>query len=72
MTDQQRAALSPDDPEHRLRFVNVQAEMREMKSLTDLLRIIGSKIQVAGWTVYTILICALKISVLFFYLQLTV
>ena len=72
MTDQERAALSPDDPEYRLRYVNVQAEMREMKSLTDSFRIIGSEIQVAGWTVYSILIWALKISILFFYLRLTV
>lgn len=35
-------------------------------------RIIGSKIQVAGWTVYSALIWALKLSMLAFYVRLTV
>ncbi|KMU74469.1 hypothetical protein CISG_04540 [Coccidioides immitis RMSCC 3703] len=34
-------------------------------------RVIGSKIQVAGWTVYSGLISALKLSVLSFYIRLT-
>ncbi|RHZ66748.1 uncharacterized protein CDV56_108480 [Aspergillus thermomutatus] len=52
MTDAQRAALSHDDPEYRL-------------------RVIGSKIQVAGWTTYSVLIWSLKLSMLAFYLRLT-
>jgi hypothetical protein len=53
MTDAQRAALSPTDPEYAM-------------------RVIGSKIQVAGWTCYTTLMAVLKLAMLFFYLRLTV
>ncbi|TWU73219.1 hypothetical protein ED733_004795 [Metarhizium rileyi] len=35
------------------------------------MRVIGSKIQIAGWTTYTLLISLLKLSVLAFYLRLT-
>ncbi|GFF25103.1 hypothetical protein IFM46972_01284 [Aspergillus udagawae] len=52
LTDAQRAALSPDDPEYRW-------------------RVIGSKIQVAGWTTYSVLMWSLKLSMLSFYLRLT-
>ncbi|KAB5535367.1 hypothetical protein GE09DRAFT_359052 [Coniochaeta sp. 2T2.1] len=52
MTDAQRAALSPGDPEYNF-------------------RLIGSKIQVAGWTVYSALMWSLKLSMLFFYTRLT-
>jgi hypothetical protein len=53
MTDAQRAALSPSDPEYDM-------------------RVIGSKIQVAGWSCYSTLMLALKLAMLFFYLRLTV
>ncbi|KAK4230343.1 hypothetical protein QBC38DRAFT_469286 [Podospora fimiseda] len=52
MTDAQRAALSPLDPEWDM-------------------RVIGSKIQVAGWTSYSTLMAVLKFAMLFFYLRLT-
>ncbi|RSL44830.1 hypothetical protein CEP53_011051 [Fusarium sp. AF-6] len=52
MTDAERVALSPNDPEYQF-------------------RIIGSKIQVAGWTIYSALIWCLKLSMLFFYTRLT-
>ncbi|KAH6609149.1 hypothetical protein Trco_002495 [Trichoderma cornu-damae] len=52
MTDAQRAALSPDDPEYRL-------------------RVIGSKIQLAGWSTYSSLLWTLKASLLIFYTRLT-
>ncbi|KAH8122314.1 hypothetical protein ACSS6W_005039 [Trichoderma asperelloides] len=52
MTDAQRAALSPDDPEFRL-------------------RVIGSKIQLAGWSTYSTLLWTLKASLLVFYIRLT-
>ncbi|KAJ2893054.1 hypothetical protein MKZ38_009074 [Zalerion maritima] len=52
MTDAERAALSPSDPEYEF-------------------RIIGSKIQVAGWTIYSTLMCCLKLSMLIFYIRLT-
>ncbi|SPQ21357.1 7631b3e2-02ea-4778-971f-d3d7b935ac79 [Thermothielavioides terrestris] len=52
MTDAQRAALSPDDPEFGL-------------------RVLGSKIQVAGWSCYSTLMLALKFAMLSFYLRLT-
>ncbi len=35
-------------------------------------RIIGSQIQVAGWTTYSVLIWSLKFSMLVFYIRLTV
>ncbi|KAL2864979.1 uncharacterized protein BJX67DRAFT_383200 [Aspergillus lucknowensis] len=34
-------------------------------------RVLGSKIQVAGWTTYSVLMCALKLSILSFYIRLT-
>ncbi|RQM06198.1 hypothetical protein DH86_00003318 [Scytalidium sp. 3C] len=52
MTDAQRIALSPDNPEFGF-------------------RVVGSKIQVAGWTTYSTLMWTLKLSVLAFYIQLT-
>ncbi|KAH8887628.1 hypothetical protein GQ53DRAFT_692894 [Thozetella sp. PMI_491] len=57
MTDEQRAALSSSDPEFELRHVHGV--------------IIGSKIQVAGWTTYSLLICSLKAAMLVFYTRLT-
>ncbi len=36
------------------------------------MRVIGSKIQVAGWSVYSTLMMVLKLAMLFFYLRLTV
>ena len=38
----------------------------------DLDRVVGSKIQVAGWTIYSALIWSLKLSMLYFYTRLTV
>ena len=35
------------------------------------MRVLGSKIQVAGWTAYSALIWALKLSMLTFYIRLT-
>ncbi|KAK2598064.1 hypothetical protein QQS21_005775 [Conoideocrella luteorostrata] len=52
MSDAERAALSPSDPEFAT-------------------RVIGSKIQIAGWTTYSLLIGFLKLSVLAFYIRLT-
>ncbi|KAL7957718.1 hypothetical protein V8C34DRAFT_285067 [Trichoderma compactum] len=52
MTDDQRAALSPDDPEYRL-------------------RVLGSKIHIAGWSTYSTLLWTLKASLLIFYIRLT-
>ncbi|KAI1371623.1 hypothetical protein F4677DRAFT_305867 [Hypoxylon crocopeplum] len=52
MTDEQRAALSPDSAEYRT-------------------RVIGSKIQLAGWSSYSVLLWALKASLLVFYMRLT-
>lgn len=53
MTDAQRQALLPGDPEYDA-------------------RVLGSQIQVAGWTVYSCLIATLKLSMLVFFLRLTV
>ncbi|KAK4206140.1 hypothetical protein QBC37DRAFT_145338 [Rhypophila decipiens] len=52
MTDEQRAALSPSDPEYAMRQT-------------------GSKIQLSGWSTYSVLLWALKASLLVFYLRLT-
>ncbi|KAL8811563.1 MAG: hypothetical protein Q9200_001706 [Gallowayella weberi] len=52
MTPDQRAALSPDDEEYRL-------------------RVGGSKNQLAGWLVYTVLLWTLKTCMLIFYSRLT-
>lgn len=40
--------------------------------LTDLSRVIGSKIQLAGWSSYSVLLWSLKASLLVFYMRLTV
>ncbi|OJD19222.1 hypothetical protein AJ78_00835 [Emergomyces pasteurianus Ep9510] len=52
MTDEQRAELSPDNPEHGL-------------------RVLGSKIQICGWTTYGLLLWSLKASLLVLYTRLT-
>ncbi|KAI1179288.1 hypothetical protein F4777DRAFT_575318 [Nemania sp. FL0916] len=52
MTDAQRLALTPDNPEFHM-------------------RVVGSKIQLAGWSVYSSLMLFLKLSVLVFYIRLT-
>ncbi|UNI22252.1 hypothetical protein JDV02_008157 [Purpureocillium takamizusanense] len=52
MTDSQRAGLSPDSDEFRL-------------------RIVGCKIQLAGWSSYSTLLWTLKASLLVFYMRLT-
>ncbi|CAG8016287.1 unnamed protein product [Penicillium salamii] len=52
MTDEQRATLSPDSKEYRL-------------------RVGGSKVQVAGWSLYTLLLWLLKTCMAFFYSRLT-
>lgn len=47
--------------------------IRKTRSGSDVnFRIIGSKIQVAGWTVATCMLWTLKLCVSFFYLRLTV
>lgn len=53
MTDAQRAAITPSNPEWHL-------------------RVVGSKIQVAGWATYSALIGTLKLSMLAFYVRLMV
>ncbi|EEH42662.2 uncharacterized protein PADG_07482 [Paracoccidioides brasiliensis Pb18] len=52
MTDKQRAALSPDSAEYRL-------------------RVLGSKIQLCGWSTYGTLLWSLKSSLLVLYSRLT-
>ncbi|KAI3316939.1 hypothetical protein HD806DRAFT_516388 [Xylariaceae sp. AK1471] len=36
------------------------------------MRVAGSKILLAGWSIYSLLMCFLKLSVLVFYIRLTV
>ncbi|KAM7186715.1 hypothetical protein V8F33_011638, partial [Rhypophila sp. PSN 637] len=52
MTEEQRASLSPADPEYQM-------------------RVIGSKIQVAGWSIYSTLVTLLKLAMAVFFLRLT-
>ena len=40
--------------------------------IDSLSRILGSKIQIAGWTTYSLLLWSLKASLLVFYIRLTV
>lgn len=80
MTDAQRAALSSDDPEYQLRWVFPVCHTRSERGaprpkdpfLTNLHRVTGSQIQVAGWTTYSTLISVLKLAMLVFYVRLTV
>lgn len=71
MTEAQRAALAPDSTEYRERSV-VSYRLSDW-TLTEVVdRIIGSKIQIAGWATYTALISSLKLSMLVFYTRLMV
>ena len=71
MTEAQRAALDPGSAEYRERSV-IQPRSGDW-TLTDAAnRIIGSKIQIAGWATYTALINSLKLSMLVFYTRLMV
>ncbi|KAF5510889.1 hypothetical protein CGCS363_v003667 [Colletotrichum siamense] len=59
---------------HGLANNGMTDDERTALSTTDpefTLRVIGSKIQVAGWTTYSALLLLLKLSMLFFYLRLT-
>ncbi|CAK38024.1 uncharacterized protein An03g00470 [Aspergillus niger] len=69
MTEAQRATLDPGSAEYRERSV-IQPRSGDW-TLTDAVnRIIGSKIQIAGWATYTALINSLKLSMLVFYTRL--
>lgn len=74
MTDAQRVALSPDNPAYRERYVSQIVNRRlNLNAITNhLIRVIGSKIQIAGWSTYAALINSLKLSVLAFYVRLMV
>lgn len=76
MSDAERVALSPSDPEYQSRYVAGglwhEARSEMLMVVSDVNRVIGSKIQVAGWTTYSLLIGFLKLSVLAFYIRLTV
>lgn len=76
MTDAQRAALSPDDLEYQFRYVSSSLKSEDSTGhdcqLFSLRRVIGSQIQVAGWTTYSALIWSFKLSMLAFYIRLTV
>lgn len=75
MTDEQRATLSPDSEEFRLRWVRIQLGRLETNANTlssHLSRVIGSKIQISGWSSYSALLWSLKASLLVLYLRMTV
>lgn len=78
MTDEQRAALSPDSDEYKWRYVGLKmirghgepgATSADTKTLC---RVGGSKNQVIGWSVYTTVMWIIKASMCAFYLRLTV
>ncbi|PLB35332.1 uncharacterized protein BDW47DRAFT_128265 [Aspergillus candidus] len=52
-------------------LTDAQRSTLSYDSLEYQLRVIGSKIQVAGWTTYSVLIGLLKLSMLAFYIRLT-
>lgn len=76
MTDEQRAALSPDSQEYKTRCVNLDDRKVEGSIkpgvLICLFRVTGSQIQLAGWSSYSVLLWSLKASLLVFYMRLTV
>lgn len=76
MTPTQRETLSPSDPEYHLRFVHsatwFKTAFRLIRDFDLLYRVTGSKLQVAGWAIYAALIWSLKLSMLSFYIRLTV
>lgn len=75
MTAAHRAALSPHNPEYQARYVSPEKMTENGWTRTrrlNLIRVIGSKIQIAGWTTYVALINSLKLSMLAFYIRLMV
>jgi hypothetical protein len=74
MTDAQRAALSPDSAEFHTRYLNYALPDHPVTlppNIAFLLRVTGSKIQLAGWSTYSVLLWSLKASLLIFYRRLT-
>ena len=80
MTDAQREALSVNDPEYYQRYVTHAIHIEDPNGSQEyqklipigIHRVVGSKIQVAGWVTYMTLINTLKLSMLAFYVRLTV
>lgn len=77
MTTAQRAALSPSSTEYHNRYANDLAPkpnitLEAVTNMIKLIRVIGSKIQIAGWSTYVALINSLKLSMLAFYIRLMV
>ncbi|KAI1453954.1 hypothetical protein F4805DRAFT_340068 [Annulohypoxylon moriforme] len=70
LSNDERSSLPPESTEYHLRQAeNPARELNAIYSHID--RVIGSKIQLIGWSTYTVLLWALKTSYLFFYLRLT-
>ncbi|VUC35303.1 unnamed protein product [Clonostachys rosea] len=71
MTDAERMALSSSDPEFQQRYIPKTERITLVLELANIdVRVLGSKIQVAGWTIYSTLITVLKLSMLAFYIRL--
>lgn len=71
LSDAARAALDPSSDEYHKRCVWSPFEASSVSIYTNpKRRVVGSKIQVAGWTIYSCLIWTLKLSMLFFYVRL--
>jgi hypothetical protein len=77
MSDAQRSALSPGDPEYNMRYAQRELQPWTKYGLVDgtadtSSRVIGAKIQVAGWTTAACLLWTLKLCMTFFFLRLMV
>jgi hypothetical protein len=73
MTDEHRATLDPNSEEYHLRFVvltffsNATAFVPTYKY-----RVLGSKLQIVGYSLYSVLVWSLKAAMCNFYLRLAV
>lgn len=65
MTDSQRANLDPGSDEYMKRYITTRCSTRASTEANNR-SVIGSKIQVAGWSTYVCLMTGLKLSMLFF------
>lgn len=72
MTDAQRASLDPASEEYRLRYFGPWPPLPpQVLTWFCFDRVLGSKIQLGGWSIYSVLLWSLKASLLIFYRRLT-
>jgi hypothetical protein len=74
MTDEQRATLDPNSEEYHLRCVTLTLLIIAMALFLyeHKHRVLGSKLQITGYSLYAVLLWSLKAAMCNFYLRLAV